>query len=189
MKLMRFSWCHFSVMEFICSWWDKTPTYFQWSVLGFSFAYLFSSSSKVWSRKRAEGWRGTTGHITHQHGDEVMDRLKRYAHIWVRDVLDRPSPLSRHRKHIQPTHRHLRAVLMPASLLGTALGPEGPLCRRRMGGWGRRVQRRGQRERQVWGRDERAQQWRHSALNVTTVLKTLSNLLAGNEGTGGRGWR
>lgn len=94
--------------------------------------------------------------------------------------------------HIQPTHKYLRAVLMPASLLGTALGPEGPHCRRRMGGWGSQAQRRrrrGQRERQVRGRDEREQerQWWHSVLNVTTVLKTPANLLAGNERTGGEG--
>lgn len=58
------------------------------------------------------------------------DGIKMQAHIWVEDVLDWT------RKHIQPTHKHLRAVFMPASLLGTALGPEGPRCRRRRRGMG-----------------------------------------------------
>lgn len=31
------------------------------------------------------------------------------------------------------THKHFRAVFTPASLLGTALGPEGPRCRGRIG--------------------------------------------------------
>lgn len=75
--------------------------------------------------KDEEGKQDTTYIVV----GEVKDRFKRHAHTWVRDVLDRPSPLS----HIQPTHKHSRAALTPASLLGTALGPEGPRCRRRMG--------------------------------------------------------
>lgn len=92
-----------------------------------------------------------------------------------------------HRKHIQPTHKHLRAVPKPASLLGTALGPEGPRCRRRIGVGGWQVQRRRQRERQVRGEYERERDTVMTLLNVTTALKTPTNLLAGNERTGGRG--
>lgn len=79
-------------------------------------------------------------------------KIKRFEHIWVSNVLDRPSLQSHKQKHIQPTHKHFRAVPTPASLIGTAFGPEGPRCRRRMGGGEANVE--GQRERQVRGVDD-----------------------------------
>lgn len=59
---------------------------------------------------------------------------------------------------MQPTQKYLKAVFLPASLLRTALGPEGPHCRRRMGVGEAIAERRGQRVRQVRGRDERARE-------------------------------
>lgn len=84
-------------------------------------------------------------------------------------------------------HTHILDIsFMPASLPGTALGPEGPRCRRRMGvgGWCKCKRKRGQKRRQV---RESKRQWWHSVLNVTMVLKIPANLLAGNDMTGGIG--
>lgn len=62
-----------------------------------------------------------------------MDRLKGLHTYGSEMYLTGRLLYHTHRKHIQPTHKHLRAVPKPASLLGTALGPEGPRCRRRIG--------------------------------------------------------
>lgn len=133
---MRFSWRHFSAMGLVSSWWHKTPTYFQQSVHGFSFAYLFPNIKMVWWCVRAERWREKTGYATHQHQEEVKDKLKGMHTYGSEMYLTGRLLYHTRRKHIQPTHKHLRAVLTPASLLGTALGPEGPRCRRRMGDGG-----------------------------------------------------
>lgn len=84
--------------------------------------------------------------------------------------------------HAAHTHA-LDISFMPASLPGTALGPEGPRCRRRMGVGGD-ASARGRGDR--WDRERERQRW-HSVLNVTMVLKIPANLWAGNDMTGGIG--
>lgn len=116
------------------------------------------------SRHFVQCWRGAQSHATPRKGTE--DRgidLK----VWVRGIL-----------HTQPTHKHLKAY-MPASIPGCRR----PSLQEEDGGW------EGQwaRERDRWERER--ERW-HTVLNVTTVLKTPTNLLARNEnskkGRGGK---
>lgn len=69
-------------------------------------------------------------------GGEVKDRLTGMNTYGSEMYLTGRLLCHTQKTHTLPTHKHLRAVLAPASLLGTALGPEGPRRRRRMGGWG-----------------------------------------------------
>lgn len=64
---------------------------------------------------------------------EVKDRLKGTYTYGSEMYLTGNLHHHTHAEKIQHIHKPLRVVLMPASLPGKALGPEGPRCRSRMG--------------------------------------------------------